>query len=224
VRFEAAIFDLDGTLIDTLEDLADALNRVLRRHGLPTHGYDEYKLLIGHGIRRLVTDALPPDERGEATIDACHGEMLADYGEHCLVKTRPYDGVAELLDRLRDHGLPLAVCSNKADELTQRLVTALFPAGSFAVVLGARPDLPLKPDPAGALSIAGRLGIEPGATVYVGDSGTDMTTAARAGMIAVGVTWGFRPREELVAHGAAALLDHPAQLLELAASWPGGPD
>ena len=218
VRFEGVIFDLDGTLIDTLEDLADALNRVLDRRGFPLHDYDEYKLLIGRGIRRLVTDALPDHRRDEATIDACYVEMLADYGEHCLLKTRPYDGVTELLERLVAADLPLAVYSNKADEFTQRLVAALLPAGAFDLVVGARPGLPLKPDPAGALSIADRLGIAPGDIAYVGDSGTDMTTATRAGMVAVGVTWGFRSRDELLEHGAVALLDHPAQLLELASS------
>ena len=222
MRLGAAIFDLDGTLIDTLEDLADALNRVLGRRGFPAHDYDEYKLLIGHGIRRLVTDALPDAARSAATVDACHQEMFADYGEHCLVKTRPYAGVAELLEQLRARGLPLAVFSNKADVFTQRLAAALFPAGTFAVVLGARPDLPLKPDPAGALLIARRLGVEPAETVYLGDSGTDMTTATAAAMIAVGVTWGFRSPDELLENGAVTLLDRPAQLLELASAWSVG--
>ena len=208
MRFEAAIFDLDGTLIDTLEDLSDALNRVLRRHGYPTRGYGECRRLIGHGIRQLVTDALPAVARAEATIDACCEEMLTDYGAHCLVKTRPYDGVDELVRRLRERRLPLAVYSNKADVFTQRLVTALFPAGAFVVVRGAGPDLPLKPDPRGALLVARRLAAEPAATAYVGDSGIDMTTATRAGMIAVGVTWGFRSREELLDNGAVVLLDH----------------
>ncbi|HMK92230.1 MAG TPA: HAD family hydrolase, partial [Thermoleophilia bacterium] len=161
-------------------------------------------------------------EQSVATVDACYEEMLADYGEHCLVKTRPYAGVAELLEQLRARGLPLAVFSNKADVFTQRLAAALFPAGTFAVVLGARPDLPLKPDPAGALLIARRLGVEPAETVYLGDSGTDMTTATAAAMIAVGVTWGFRSPDELLENGAVALLDRPAQLLELASAWSVG--
>ena len=214
---EAVIFDLDGTLIDTLQDLGDALNRVLREHGFATHDDDDYKLLIGRGIKRLVTDALPAAARDEATIAECYEKMLADYGEHCLDKTRPYDGVPELLVGLRSVGLPLAISSNKADEFTQRLVTALFAAGTFAVVLGAGPDVPLKPDPVGALLIAERLAVAPGAIAYAGDSGTDMATAVRAGMLPVGVTWGFRSRDELLENGAAVVIDRPGELLDLLA-------
>ncbi len=213
VEFDAVIFDLDGTLADTLEDIADAMNRVLRRRALPAHDYGSYRLMIGRGLRNLVGEALPSEMRSEATIAACLEQMMADYGEHCLVRTHPYDGIAELVGALRADGVRLAVLSNKADELTQRIVGALFAAGTFDMVVGAGPDLPLKPDPAAALLIAERLGAPPARIAYVGDSGVDMRTATAAGMAAVGVSWGFRSKAELVDNGAQALLDHPLELL-----------
>jgi phosphoglycolate phosphatase len=215
MKYDGVLFDLDGTLADTLEDLADAMDRVLRGEGLPGHGYAEYRRMIGHGIRRLVSAALPADRRDDPTVDRCFARMIADYGEHSLVKTHLYDGVAELLAALKAVGLKLAVLSNKADEPTRRIVAALFADGAFDAVAGARPDVPLKPDPAGALLAAASLGIEPGRTIYVGDSPTDMRTALAAGMTPVGVSWGFRTRGELVEAGASAVIDHPPELLAL---------
>jgi phosphoglycolate phosphatase len=214
-RFDGVLFDLDGTLADTLEDLADAMNRVLRREGLPEHTYAEFRRMIGHGIHQLVRDALPADRREEATVTRCFALMMADYGEHSLVKTQLYAGVPELLRALRDAGLELAVLSNKAHEPTRRIVAALFADDVFAVVAGAQPDVPLKPDPAGALLIAASLGLEPGRMLYVGDSPTDMHTALAAGMTPVGVSWGFRTRDELAEAGAGAVLDDPRELLGL---------
>jgi phosphoglycolate phosphatase len=215
MRFDGVLFDLDGTLVDTLEDLADAMNRVLDGERLPGHGYAEYQRMIGHGIHQLVSDALPADRRDEPTIARCFARMMADYGEHSLIKTHPYDGVAELLSALKAAGLKLAVLSNKADEPTQRIAAALFADGHFDTVAGARPDVPLKPDPAGALLAAASLGLEPSRIVYVGDSPTDMRTALAAGMTPVGVSWGFRTREELVEAGASTVLDEPLELLRL---------
>ncbi len=215
MEFDAAIFDLDGTLVDTLEDLGDSLNRVLGAHRYPVHDYEAYRLLIGHGIRRLVRDALPPQARDDATIDSCYEEMLSDYGENSLVKTHLYPGVEELLRGLRAAGVKLGVLSNKADDLSRRIVDALVAPGTFAVVLGARPGVPLKPDPEGALRVSRELGVAPVRTVYLGDSDVDMRTATRAGMLAVGVSWGFRSREELVQSGARAVLDSPLELLDL---------
>ena len=214
-RFDGVLFDLDGTLADTLEDLADAMDRVLRGEGLPEHSYAEYQRMIGHGIHQLVSAALPADRRDQQTIDRCFGLMMADYGEHSLVKTHPYDDVAELLTALQARGLKLAVLSNKADEPTQRIAAALFADGALDAVAGARPDVPLKPDPAGALRAAASLGLEPGRMLYVGDSPTDMRTAIAAGMTPVGVSWGFRTRDELAEAGASVVLDHPLELLGL---------
>jgi phosphoglycolate phosphatase len=213
--FDAVIFDLDGTLADTLEDIADAMNRVLKRHGHPTHGYADYRRMIGRGLGNLVAETLPPGARDEPTVAANLEQMVAEYGRHCLVKTRLYHGVAELLAALRRAGVPLAVCSNKAEELTRRIVGALTPLGTFKVVVGARAGVPLKPDPRAVLGIAERLGVPPARIAYLGDSGVDMRTAGNAGMIAVGVSWGFRSRDELVENGASLVLDHPMGLLEL---------
>jgi len=215
VKFDAVIFDLDGTLVDTLEDLADAMNRVLSGEQAPVHSYVTYKLLIGKGMRNLVGQALPPEKRSDETIARCYEAMIVDYGEHCLVKTRQYDGVPELVSGLRAAGAKLAVFSNKSDELTRRIVGSLFGPGDFDVVLGAQPGLPLKPDPTVALLISARLGVAPRRIVFLGDSGTDMLTATTAGMIAVGAAWGFRTKDELVENGARAVLDHPLELLEL---------
>ena len=197
-RFDGILFDLDGTLADTLEDLADAMNRVLLGEGLPEHSYAAYQRMIGHGIRELVSAALPADRRDDPTVDRCFARMMADYGEHSLVKTHPYAAVPELLNALKAAGLKLAVLSNKADEPTRRIAAALFADGAFDAVAGARPDVPLKPDPAGALRAAASLGLEPGRMLYVGDSPTDVRTAIAAGMTPVGVSWGFRARDELV--------------------------
>jgi phosphoglycolate phosphatase len=215
MRFDGVLFDLDGTLADTLEDLADAMNRVLRGEGLPEHGYADYQRMIGHGIHQLVSGALPADRRDEPTVDRCFALMMADYGEHSLIKTHLYAGVPELLDALRARGLKLAVLSNKADEPTRRIAAALFAGDAFAAVAGALPDVPLKPDPAGALRAAANLGLDPGRMLYVGDSPTDMRTALAAGMTPVGVSWGFRTRDELVEAGASAVIDHPLELLRL---------
>jgi len=213
VEFDAVIFDLDGTLADTLTDIAAAMNRVLAAHGLPEHEPAAYKLMIGCGLRNLVREALPPERRDDETVASCHAEMMADYGRRCLEATRPYEGVPELLAHLADEEIALAVLSNKADELTQRIVAALFAPDIFAEVVGRRPDLPAKPDPAAALLIAERLGAAPERVAYLGDSGVDMRTATAAGMIAIGVTWGFRDRAELEAGGARLILDHPLELV-----------
>jgi phosphoglycolate phosphatase len=215
LKYDGVICDLDGTLVDTLEDLADALNRVLRGEQAPGHDLATYQLLVGKGIRDLVAQALPPEKRSAETIARCYAAMLADYGEHCLVKTRRYDGVAEMVRGLRAAGVKLAVLSNKSDELTRRIVESLFGRGDFDVVVGARPDVPLKPDPMVALAISARWGIAPGRMAFLGDSGVDMLTATAAGMIAVGAAWGFRTKDELVENGASAVLDHPLELLKL---------
>jgi phosphoglycolate phosphatase len=221
VQFDAAIFDLDGTLADTLEDLADATNRLLSAERLPAHDYAWYRRAIGNGVRQLITSAVPAEKQTEETISTYVGRMMADYDQHCLVRTRLYDGIAEALSALRADGVRLAVNSNKPDEPTRRIVEALIAPGTFEAVVGARPDVPLKPDPAAALQISERLGIAPSRTAYIGDSRVDMLTATAAGMVAVGVSWGFRTKAELVENGAAAVLDHPRELLALRESPAG---
>ena len=213
MEFDAVIFDLDGTLADTLDDIAAAMNAVLAGRGLTPHEPVAYRLMIGLGLRNLVHEALPASLRDDETIAACLDEMMTEYRRRLLDRTRLYDGVAELVARLRDEELGLAVLSNKADEFTQRIVAALFAPGTFDVVLGARPDLPRKPDPTAALLVAARLGVTAARIAYLGDSAVDMRTAVAAGMIPVGVTWGLRGRDELEAGGARLLLDHPLELV-----------
>jgi phosphoglycolate phosphatase len=215
MEFDGVIFDLDGTLVDTLEDIGDAMDRVLALEGAPGHTYEEYRYLIGHGIRTLVTEALPAELRSDERVARCYERMIEDYGRNSLVKTRPYAGVPELVRALRAGGVPLAIHSNKSDALTRDIVAALLDLDDFVMVHGARPDAPLKPDPAVALAIAARFGLPPARVVYLGDSLVDMRTATAAGMIPVGASWGFRTRDELVESGADVVIDAPLDLLTL---------
>ncbi|HET7838948.1 MAG TPA: HAD family hydrolase [Rectinemataceae bacterium] len=211
---KAVIFDLDGTLADTLEDLARAVNGALGRRGFPLHPLDAYRRMVGDGFRLLVTRALPEDQRLPDRIEELRAEASADYEEHCLVSTRPYEGVPELLAALHARGIPLAILSNKPHELCLRVVAGLFPGAGFALVRGEAPGFPRKPDPASALDIARRLDLPPSEFAYLGDSDVDMSTAKAAGMTALGAGWGFRGAPELAAAGAAAILGSPMELLD----------
>jgi phosphoglycolate phosphatase len=211
--FRALLFDLDGTLLDTLEDLAGSMNRVLARRGWPVHEADSFRYFVGDGARVLVLRALPEEHRDEASIAACLADFREDYDRNWRVKTQPYAGVAEMLDELERRGLPKAVLSNKPHDFTTRCVSELLPRWRFEPVLGLRDDRAAKPDPGGALEIAGLLGISPEEFLYVGDTSIDMETAQAAGMHPVGVLWGFRPKEELERSGARTLLAHPMELL-----------
>jgi phosphoglycolate phosphatase len=213
--YDAVIFDLDGTLVDTLEDIGDAMNRVLAAEDVPPHSYQEYRYLVGRGLWNLAEESLPPQLRDEETVARCYERMIADYGEHALIKTHVYEGVPTLVRGLRHAGLPLAVFSNKSDELTRRVVEALLDPRDFTAVVGARAGVPLKPDPAVALELAGRMRVPPERIAYLGDSLVDMQTATAAGMMAVGASWGFRTTAELVTSGARVVIDHPRELLEL---------
>lgn len=213
--FKAVVFDLDGTLINSLQDIADAMNRVLTAHGFPTHPYEAYRTFVGKGLRNLSEQVLPLEAREEATLQTIHSDLLKDYKEHYIRKTDLYPGVATMLDALKDNGTGMAIVSNKAHEITSRIVKQLFAPWPFACVVGTGGDIPRKPDPAGALMCARALGVEASHVVYVGDSGIDMQTARNCGMYPVGVTWGFRSRVELEANGAALLIDKPEELLQL---------
>ncbi|HMI91120.1 MAG TPA: HAD family hydrolase, partial [Polyangiales bacterium] len=181
--------------------------------GLPVHGPDAYRQFVGEGASQLVRNALPPgrDELLPELLSAYRAHYLA----HLIVHTQPYPGIRELLSELQGRGLPLAVLSNKPHELTTRIAAALFPEVRFAGVLGQRPNHPRKPDPAGALELCSALGRPASEIALVGDTRTDMQTANAAGMIAVGVRWGFRDAPELTAHGARHLISKPADLLPL---------
>ncbi|KLU66670.1 phosphoglycolate phosphatase [Desulfosporosinus acididurans] len=215
MTYKAVIFDLDGTLVNSLEDIADSMNLVLKTLDMKVHNLEDYKYFIGNGIRNLVSRALPEQSREETFITECFDLMMKEYRERCLEKTRPYEGIPELLDELTRRKLKLCVLSNKVDELTQKVVSALLANWKFEVVLGPREDIPRKPDPTGAFYISKQLNIPQAEIIYLGDSGVDMQTAATAKMYAVGALWGYRRREELSQNGAQSLINHPLEFLEL---------
>ncbi len=215
MNFNGVIFDLDGTLVNSLEDLADSMNTVLRNNHFPEHTTEAYNYFIGSGIRNLVSRTLPEPHKDEQTIAKCFAEMVEIYRENCMNKTRPYDGIPALLDELIKYGLKLAVLSNKADELTKRIVPVLLPGREFSAVMGLSNEATKKPNPAGALQISRQMNIAPDKMLYIGDSGVDMQTANNAGMYAAGACWGFRSREELMKNGARILLEHPSDLIRI---------
>jgi len=215
VQFDAVLFDLDGTLLDTLQDLADAVNTALEQAGFPIHPVDAYRYFVGSGALTLVTRALPADERNDSNIRACLRGFQEAYARNWRDNTAPYDGVGSMLDGVAELGIPMAVLSNKPDLFTRQCVATLLPAHQFVCVFGQREGMPPKPDPAGALDIADRLRIPLHRWLYLGDSGIDMKTAAATGMFGVGATWGFRTEDELRANGARDVIHHPRDLLEL---------
>ena len=213
MKFKAIIFDLDGTLLDTLADLADSMNAVLRDFGFPGHDIPAYKYFIGDGIEKLVQRALPESHRDENTQKRAIAAMKAMYSRNWDKKTRLYDGISALLDRGVARGLLMGILSNKPDGPTQKVVSHFFAKWHFKIVLGARPSVPKKPDPSAALEISAQLGISPQDFLFLGDTGVDMRTAAVAKMYALGALWGFRPAEELIAGGAQMLVTRPSDLL-----------
>lgn len=211
--YRAVLFDLDGTLLDTLQDLADSANSALRSLGLPIHPVDSYRTFVGDGVDILVRRVLPEERRDSNTVGSLKAAFREEYSRRWKDATRPYPGVPELLDALSGRGVILTVLSNKPHAATQAVAGHFFSRWPFAVFWGQRESHPRKPDPAAALEICRAVGVEPGEMLYVGDTNTDMQTARRAGMFAVGALWGFRSREELLASGAQALVSHPAELL-----------
>jgi phosphoglycolate phosphatase len=212
-NFQAVIFDLDGTLVDSIHDIADAMNRTLMKYDFPIHSYDDYRYFVGEGLRKLVFNALPEGKKTESRVDECFHAILEDYLENYLVKSKLYDEIGDLLDILSNRKIKMAILSNKADAITQKICRILLSAWNFDVILGATDHFPCKPNPKSALFIAENLDILPENILYVGDTGIDMETANRAGMFAVGVTWGFRKREELEQSGAKKIIDNPLDLL-----------
>lgn len=215
MRFKAVLFDLDGTLLDTLDDLADSMNASLKQFGFPPNSVDTYRYLVGDGLVNLVARALPPDHRDEATINRVIRAQWEEYSRSWANKTHPYEGIPELLDALQQRGIAFCVLSNKPDDFTRLIVQKFLSKWKFAVVRGQTEETPIKPNPLAANQIASQLGVLNAEFLYVGDSNTDMRTANAAGMFAVGVLWGFRPRDELVAAGAKALIERPSDLLNL---------
>ena len=215
MKFKAAVFDLDGTLLDTLEDIADSMNSVLLKHDHPIHDIEPYKYFVGNGFRNLVIRTLPENIRSDSYVDACYLEVREEYAKRWNNKTKPYPGISEMLDGLSSKGLMLSVLSNKSDDFAKLMINQLLPRWKFHPVYGERSGIPKKPDPAAAIEIAGMLGVKPNECLYLGDTGIDMITASSAGMFAVGCLWGFRKADELLANGANVLVSEPLEVLRL---------
>jgi phosphoglycolate phosphatase len=213
--FKAILFDLDGTLLDTLEDIGNAMNRVLQKYGFPVYDIDAYRHLVGEGVTTLAARVLPEGKKSEDLIRTLVRAYREDYGNNWRVKTKPYDGITEMLDALTARGFKMAVLSNKPDEFTKLCVNAFLSKWTFDIVLGQRSSVPPKPDPAGAKEVAEGLKISPSQFLYLGDTAIDMKTAVSAGMFPVGVLWGFRAAEELCNGGAQALIKKPQDVLNL---------
>lgn len=211
----AVIFDLDGTLLNTLDDLGESVNAVLAEEGFPEHPIASYKIFVGDGMRTLCERALPPAARDEATVQRVFGKMRKLYASRWDEKTLPYEGVPEMLSIFREKGVKAAILSNKPHDFTVRTVERFFPGYPFAEVFGERSHVGRKPDPAGALEIARTFGVSPAEVWYLGDSSTDMKTARSAGMKAVGALWGFRGADELKEYGAQWLMETPSAFVEL---------
>lgn len=215
VSFTAVVFDLDGTLLDTLRDIARSANTALAGLGFPQHNEEAYKYFVGDGRGALAVRILPESHRDETTVSRLVASLDREYDQHWADNTRPYDGIPSLLQALTARGTKMAVLSNKPDDYTKLMVSRLLPQWRFEAVVGARPSVPSKPAPAAALEIAGRLHVLPRECLYVGDTDTDMKTARASGMFAVGALWGFRTEDELRASGAEALIRSPMELLAL---------
>jgi phosphoglycolate phosphatase len=220
MRFAAILFDLDGTLIDSLADIADSCNRVLASRGYPVHSYDAYRYFIGDGVKSLLLRCLPPEARAQPGLDQWIAAYNADYAQNWHNKTRPFAGIPEVLDAAKARGLRLAVLSNKPHDFTLRCVQEILAGHRFDRVLGASDQFPHKPNPAAALHIAGEMNLHADQFMYVGDTATDMQTAVAAGMYPLGALWGFRTAEELLAAGAKELLRCPGDLLLQASGKP----
>lgn len=207
----AVLFDLDGTLVDSLGDIATAMNHALQQHGLPPHPEAAYLRFVGEGVAKLAERATG------GAAPALQGQVLATYhayyDAHLFDRTYAYPGVEAALAELAADGVRLGVLSNKSDDFVKRLAARLLPGVTFTAVYGERPGIPRKPDPTAALALAAELGVAPEACGFVGDTSVDMDTAKAAGMYGVGVTWGFRTAEELHAHGARAVVSSAGELL-----------
>lgn len=210
---DAVIFDLDGTLVDTLGDIARAANHVLAAEGLPTHELHRYRTAVGDGAAVLIERIVPADRR--ELVPAVLARFRDYYPRHMCDSSRAFEGVEPLFATLVGRALPMAVLSNKPEDMTRAMVAALLPAVPFVAVWGQTADRPKKPEPAAALALGRQLGVVPERCALVGDTPVDMQTARRAGMVAIGVRWGFRSPEELRREGAQLILAQPSDLLEV---------
>ena len=209
---ELIIFDLDGTLINSIADLGTATNYALRQNGYPEHELSKFNMLVGNGVSKLIEHALPETERTCKNIERIKKDFKTYYNEHNTDLTQPYPGIPELLETLQQKGIKMAVASNKYFEATEVLVKHFFPTINFVAIEGQREGIPVKPDPSIVFSILAQAKERKADSLYVGDSGVDMETARRACIDSVGVTWGFRPEKELVEYHAGHIVSKPAEI------------
>lgn len=209
------VFDLDGTLLDTIADLAAATNFALASLGYPTHDIDEIRGYVGNGIGKLLERALPRNSRNSDTLEKIRHVFVSYYDEHNADLSKPYPGVCDMLERLQTEGLMLAVASNKYQAATEKLVARYFPDIRFIAIFGQRTGVPVKPDPQIVFDIVSQAGVSLEEVVYVGDSGVDMHTARHAGVDAIGVAWGFRPRTELEEEHPLAVADEAGNVVDM---------
>lgn len=209
------IFDLDGTLLDTIADLAAAANHALQKAGFPVYDTETIRTFVGNGISKLLERALPEGARTAENVERLRTDFVPYYDAHKAEQSKPYPGVAALLLRLQERGMMLAVASNKYQAATEKLVAHYFPAIRFVKVMGQREGVPVKPDPTIVFDIMEAAGVGKEDVLYVGDSGVDMQTAHNAGVDAVAVSWGFRPRTELEAFRPLAIIDRAEELADL---------
>lgn len=215
-RFRAMIFDLDGTLIDSLADIGNAANVALKTLGYPQHALDRYRVFVGDGVHVLFERALAPAAATTEQITALAKEFAKAYASTWHTQTKLYPGIPEVLDQLTARGTRLGILSNKPEGFTQKCAAHFCQRWPFAVIAGQRDNVARKPSPEGAILIADQLGLPPSEIAFVGDTSVDMETAVRAGMFAIGVDWGFRPAAELWAHGANVVLSCADQILRFA--------
>jgi len=214
-RYKGIIFDLDGTLLDTIEDLGTSMNEVLTYYNLPEHPIEEYKMLVGNGMKNLLLSSISPDQLRRIDTDQAFQMFREVYGKRYMNATGPYEGIAELLSWFTARDVKLAVNSNKRDDYTEALVMKFFASIPFVRVYGEQTRFPRKPDPAAALEIASAMGEAPEDILYIGDSEVDMATGKNAGMDTVGVLWGFRSRSELEASEAVYIVSEPKNIRRL---------
>ena len=209
------IFDLDGTLINSIEDLGQAANYALSKNGFPTHSLASYPFFVGNGVRNLIRKALPEENRNDTTIDSLLKDFKEYYDDHNVASTKPYDGIMELLKQLQEQGVKLAVASNKYQKATEKIVSQLFPDIKFVSVQGQQDGVNVKPDPSIVFNILGVALVPKAEVLYVGDSGVDMETARRACVDSVGVTWGFRSEKELNEYHADRIVHRASDIFDI---------
>lgn len=208
------IFDLDGTTLNTLLDMVECVNMTMRDYGFPEKTYDEVRLGVGRGYRVLIQSCLPEGSTDEL-IDKCTETYKGYYAKYCAVKTVPYEGVKELMNKLEEKGIKLGVNSNKGDDLTNELTKHHFPENNFVAIIGSRANVPNKPDPFSANEIMEKMSLTKDEVLYVGDSESDILTGHNAGLKVVGCSYGFRDREVLADNGADYIIDNALELLDI---------